>query len=106
MEIPLKRTRQTQPISTVEEDYMNTTPITLTDRQQRALFMLPKEIQSSVYLLGEGGEGVVFATDDKVYKVYDLLKEKDYWRIKRSLDKAHGVRCISPVESFKQVGFI
>ena len=85
---------------------MNTTSITLTDRQQRALFMLPKEIQSSVHLLGEGGEGVVFATDDKVYKVYDLLKEKDYWRIKRSLGKAHGVRCIYPVESFKQVGSI
>ncbi len=83
---------------------MSTISTALTDRQRAAWLILPKDIQSSAQLLGQGGEGVVFATSDKVYKVYDQLEDKDYWRIKRSLGRAHSIRCIYPIESFEPVG--
>lgn len=85
---------------------MSTTLATLTDRQRAAWHILPTDIQSQVSLLGEGGEGVVFATADKVYKVYDQLEDKDYWRIKRSLCRAQGVACIYPIERFEPVSSV
>ena len=85
---------------------MNTLFAALTDRQKAALLTLPKELQTTVRLLGQGGEGVVFATEDKIYKVYDQLEDKDYWRIRRSLGRAESVRSIYPIESFEPVGSV
>jgi len=90
-------------ILTAEKDYMSTISTALTDRQKAAWLMLPKNIQLAAQLLGEGREGVVFATADKVYKVYDQLGDTDYWRIKRSLNKAHSVHCIYPIERFEPI---
>lgn len=83
---------------------MNTMLGQLTARQEVAWRMLPQEIQSRVRLLGQGDEGVVFSTEDKVYKVYDQLEEKNYKRIKRCLKQTIGMRCLYPIELFEPIG--
>lgn len=83
---------------------MSIIPTTWTDRQRLAWRMLREEVRPLVRLLGEGKEGVVFATEEKVYKVYDRLEEVDYYRIKGCLSRALEVDCIYPVESFEPVG--
>ena len=50
---------------------MSIIPTTWSDRQRLAWRMLREEVRPLVRLLGEGKEGVVFATKEKVYKVYD-----------------------------------
>lgn len=83
---------------------MNTTLNKLTYRQQKALENLPRNIQPHLKLLGEGGEGVVFCDSNRVYKVYDKLEEKDFYRIKRCLNRSSGMKHAYTIESFESRG--
>lgn len=82
---------------------MNTIEHMLSIRQKKAFDYLPKSIRHEVRLLGEGGEGVVFGSMDKVYKVYDNLREEDFARIKRSVSQYRGAKHLYDIESFVPV---